>query len=170
MRALKQQLKWVLLRYEAVEPRIWADMARPYRYAETQKFTDATVRSLSRFKQQRHGQAGVSEGPDAGVVVPGEPASGGTGSGGAAGGAFSNLFMIEDKPVSGCTHWIDLAAPARPVRLVRDMPAAPTVRYHRRRRCGLRELEQLRAHIAYTRSLPEGSISTASMTTTPCSR
>ncbi|HET9662601.1 MAG TPA: hypothetical protein VFP00_00100, partial [Burkholderiales bacterium] len=68
---------------------------------------------------------------------------------------FAGLFVIAGKPDAGCTHWIDLAAPKAPVRLVREPPASPSVRYIGAGGA-LHELEQLRAHIAYTRSLPEG--------------
>jgi hypothetical protein len=64
------------------------------------------------------------------------------------------MFVVSKEP-AGCTHWIDLAAPRAPVRVLRDPPPVSTVRYFGAGPA-LRELDQLRAHITYTRTLPEG--------------
>lgn len=154
MRALKQQLKWVFMRYEAPEPRIWADMARLYQFAEAQKFTTTAV---AIFPGSQESGTVNREYLKALMLAASSPESlPPTGQDLAARlvAHFSGLFMMSDKPADGCTHWIDLAQPNRPVRMVRDIPRSSTVRYVGAG-AGLRELEQLRAHIAYTRSLPE---------------
>jgi hypothetical protein len=155
MRALRQQLKWVLLRYGAAEPRIWEGMARLYQYADSGKFADEAIAIFpgssgsGSIKQEYlkalmlHASSTESLQPacqDLAVRLVAH---------------FSKNFVLEDGPYVGCTHWIDLAAPKAPVRMVQTIPDLPTV-------CfigagdGLQGLEQLRAHIAYTRSLPDG--------------
>lgn len=155
MRALKQQLRWVLLRYENVEARIWNDMARLYQSAESRGLTEQTV---AVYPGSAQGGTVKQEYLKALMLAASSPESlhpVGQDIAARLVAHFSKLFVIEDVPYAGCTHWIDLAAPKRPVRMVRDIPDVPTVRYIGAG-AGLRELEQLRAHIAYTRSLPEG--------------
>lgn len=155
LRALRQQLRWALLRYETAETRVWADLARLYQFAETAGFADEAI-----------------------AVYPGS-----SGSGTAkqeflkammlAASATESLqplgqdiaarlvahccksFVIDKEPREGCTHWFDYASLKSPVRVLRDPPASATVRYIGAGPA-LKELEQIRAHIAYTRSLPEG--------------
>lgn len=155
LRALRQQLKWVLLRYGAVESRIWEGMARLYQYAETKSFADEAIAIFpgssgsGTIKQEYlkalmlYASSTESLQPacqDLAVRLVAH---------------FGKRFVLEDGPYVGCTHWVDLAAPKAPVRMVQNIPDLPTV-------CfigagdGLQGLEQLRAHIAYTRSLPDG--------------
>jgi hypothetical protein len=155
MRALKQQLKWVLLRYEIVESRIWRDMARLYQVAESRNFADHAVAvypgtAAAGTVKQEYLKALMlaASSPESLPPVGQDLAS-------RLVAHFAGMFLLESKPVSGCTHWFDLAAPNRPVRLLRNVPQVPTVRYIGAGPA-LRELEQVRAHIAYTRSLPEG--------------
>jgi hypothetical protein len=68
---------------------------------------------------------------------------------------FGKQFVLEDGPYVGCTHWINLAEPRAPVRMVHNIPDLPTVCFIGAGE-GLQGLEQLRAHISYTRSLPDG--------------
>ena len=155
MRALRQQLKWVLLRYGAVEPRIWENMARLYQYADGKGFTDEAIAifpgsSGSGTVKQEYLKALML---DASSTESLQPACQELAVRLVA--HFSKHFVLEDGPYVGCTHWVDLAAPKAPVRMVQNIPDLPTV-------CfigagdGLQGLEQLRAHIAYTRSLPDG--------------
>lgn len=155
MRALKHQVQWVLLRYEAVEPRIWRDMARLYQFAESQKFAAEPVpvfpgADASSTVRQEYLKALMLAASSPDSLQPA-----GQDLAARLVAHFSGLFVLDDKPSAGCTHWMDLEAPNRPVRLLRDVPNHSSVRYLGAG-AGLRELEQLRAHIAYTRSLPEG--------------
>src|SRR5262245_36307230 len=43
LRVLTLQLKWLLVRYGPVEPRLWQELARVYRLAEQKGFAEATV-------------------------------------------------------------------------------------------------------------------------------
>ena len=155
LRALRQQLRWSLLRYESAEPRVWSDMAKLYRYAEEKGITTEQIAvypgsSGSGTAKQEYLKALMLAASSTDSLQPGTQdlttrlvAH------------FAGVFVIADKPGEGCTHWIDLAAPKAPVRLVREPPASPSVRYIGAGGA-LHELEQLRAHIAYTRNLPEG--------------
>lgn len=155
MRALRQQLKWVLLRYGAVESRIWEGMAGLYQFAETKKFVDEPIAifpgsSGSGTTKQEYLKAlllSVSSteslqplSQDLAVRVVAH---------------FGKQFVLEDGPYVGCTHWIDLADPRAPVRMVHNIPDLPTVCFIGAGE-GLQGLEELRAHISYTRSLPDG--------------
>lgn len=154
LRALRQQLRWALLRYDAAEPRVWADMARLYQYAEGKGFTTEPVAiypgsSGSGTARQEFIKALMLAASSTDSL---QPASQDLATRLVA--HFSGFFVISDK-ADGCTHWIDLAAPKAPVRLVREPQPSAGLRYFGAGGA-LHELEQLRAHIAYTRSLPEG--------------
>ena len=155
LRALRQQLRWALLRYESAEPRVWTDMANLYRYAEEKGFTTEQIAvypgsSGSGTAKQEYLKALMLAASSTDSLQPGcqDLTT-------RLVAHFAGFFVIELKPNDGCTHWIDLAAPKAPVRLVREPPPSPSVRYLGAGGA-LHELEQLRAHIAYTRSLPDG--------------
>ena len=155
LRALRQQLRWALLRYESAEPRVWTDMARLYQYAEEKAFTEEQIAvypgsSGSGSAKQEFLKALMLAASSTDSL---QPASQDLATRLVA--HFAGMFVIARNADAACTHWIDLAAPKVPVRLVRQPPPSATVRYIGAG-AGLHELEQLRAHIAYTRSLPEG--------------
>lgn len=155
LRTLRQQLRWTLLRYEVAEPRIWGDMAKLYRHAEEQGFAAEAIAvypgsSGSGTPKQELLKALMLAASSTESLQPGSQDLATR-----LVAHFAGFFVISDKPESGCTHWIDLAAPKPPVRLVRQPQASATVRYFGAG-AALHELEQLRAHIAYTRTLPEG--------------
>ena len=155
LRALRQQLRWALLRYEAVEPRVWTDMAKLYRYAEEKGFASEQIAvypgsSGSGTARQEYLKALMLAASSTDSLQPGSQDLATR-----LVAHFAGLFVIADKPAEGCTHWIDLAAPKAPVRLVREPAPSASLRYIGAGGA-LHELEQLRAHIAYTRNLPEG--------------
>jgi len=155
LRALRQQLRWSLLRYEPAEPRVWSDMARLYQYAEQQGFVAEPVAvypgsSGSGTARQEFLKALMLAASSTDAL---QPVSQDLATRLVA--YFAGFFVMSEKADAGCTHWIDLAQPKAPVRLVREPPASRSVRFFGAGG-GLHELEQLRAHIAYTRSLPEG--------------
>lgn len=155
LRALRQQLRWALLRYEVAEARVWNDMAGLYQFAEKAGFLDEPVAvypgsSGTGTVKQEMLKALMLSASSTGSL---QPVSQDLAARLVA--HFARFFVIAKEPVDGCTHWFDLAAPGTPVRLVKRAPDAPTVRYIGAG-AGLKELEQLRAHIAYTRSLPPG--------------
>ena len=155
LRALRQQLRWALLRYETAETRVWSDLAILYQFAETKGFVDEAIAvypgssGSGTVKQELLKALMLSASATDSLPPVGQDIAARIVA------HFSKLFVIAKEPDEGVTHWIDLAAPKAPVRLVKNPPSSPTVRYIGAG-SGLRELEQLRAHIAYTRGLPEG--------------
>lgn len=154
LRCLRQQLRWNLMRYELPETRVWVAMANLFEMAERKGLLDEMIpvypasASASTVRQEfMKGMMLAASSTDslqpAGQDLTVRIAS-----------YFSGMFMVSKEP-EGCTHWIDLAAPKAPVRVLRDPPKVPSVRYLGAGPA-LRELGQLRAHITYTRSLPEG--------------
>lgn len=155
LRALRQQLRWALLRYEMTEPRVWADMALLYQYAEEKGFATEPVAvypgsSGSGTAKQEYLKALMLAASSTDSLQPGAQDLATR-----LVAHFAGFFVIAPQPDPGCTHWIDLTAPQVPVRLVREPPPSSSVRYFGAGGA-LHELEQLRAHIAYTRSLPDG--------------
>ena len=154
LRCLRQQLRWNLMRYELPEARVWTAMARLYETAEGEDLLDEMIQvypassgTSSPRQEFMKGMMLAASSTDslqpAGQDLAVRIAS-----------YFSGMFVVSREP-EGCTHWIDLAAAKAPVRVLRDPPPVPTVRYLGAGPA-LTELGQLRAHIAYTRTLPEG--------------
>ncbi len=128
LRALTLQLKWTLLRYGLVEPRIWNDLARLYRLAEQKGWADAEVAVYP----GSHGGGSVkgeflkalmlsASSPDGLPPVRQEIAE-------RAVAHFSRSFVLSAKP-EGCTHFFDLAAPRAPARLLKGVQPVATVRF-----------------------------------------
>lgn len=154
LRALRQQLKWILLRYGLVEARIWNDLARLYQFAEAKGFTDdaAVIHpgtdSRTTVKQEflkalMLAASSTDSLHPLGQVIAARLVS-----------HFSETFLLVTEPSEGCTHWFDLAVPKAPARVLGGVAETATARFFGAG-LGLHEIEQLRAHIAYTRSLPE---------------
>ncbi|MBI4195485.1 MAG: hypothetical protein HY526_10445 [Betaproteobacteria bacterium] len=155
LRALRQQLRWALLRYESAEQRVWSELAGLYKVAEAKGATDQPVAiypgssGSGTVKQELLKALMLSASSTDSLHPVGQDIAARVVS------HFSGLFAIAREPDEGSTHWFDLGAGKPPVRLVKNAPDADTIRYIGAG-AALRELEQLRAHIAYTRSLPEG--------------
>jgi hypothetical protein len=155
MHTCRQQLKWALLRYETAEQRVWDEMARLYQRAEGDNFTDSEVQvhpasRLGGSIKQEYLKALMLAASSTETL---QPVCQGLAVNLVA--FFASKFVMEDGPYVGCTHWIDLAAPRAPVRMMSEIPDIATVRFIGAGE-GLQELEQLSAHISYTRSLPPG--------------
>jgi hypothetical protein len=154
LRCLRQQLRWNLMRYELPEARVWSAMARLFEMAEQEGLLDETIAVYP--------VSGAPSTPRQEFLKGMMLAASSTDSLQPAGqdlavriaSYFSGMFVVSKGP-EGCTHWIDLAAARAPVRVLRNPPQVATVRYIGAGPA-LRELGQLRAHITYTRTLPEG--------------
>jgi hypothetical protein len=142
------------MRYESPEARVWTAMARLFETAEAGGLLEESIAlypgssGTSTVKQEflkgvMLAASATDSLPPAGQDLAVRIVS-----------YFSGMFVVSQDP-EGCTHWIDLAAPRAPVRVLRTPPSAATVRYVGAG-SAVRELEQLRAHIVYTRALPEG--------------
>lgn len=128
LRTLTLQLKWTLLRYGLVEPRIWSELARLYKLAEEKGWAETEVAVYP----GSHGGGSVkgeflkalmlsASSPDGLPPVRQEIAE-------RAVAHFSRQFVLSAKP-DGCTHFFDLAAPKAPARLLKGVQPAATVRF-----------------------------------------
>lgn len=128
LRALTLQLKLTLLRYGPVEPRIWSELARLYRAAESKGFADSVIE----IYPGSHGAAGVKEqflrammlaasATDGLPPVRQEIAE-------RAVAHFAKSFRLSTRP-EGCTHCFDLANPKAPVRLFKGAQPTATLRF-----------------------------------------
>ncbi len=145
LRALIQQLKWVLLRYAAMESRIWTDLARLYQLAERKGFADAPIaiypgaHESGTVKQEfLKGLVLAASSPDSLAPLRLEVAERVTAH-------FSGAFRLSDNP-EGCTHCFDLGAPRTPVRLLKGAAQTATLRFFGATGA-LAGLEQLTRHI-----------------------
>ena len=64
VRALTLQLKWKLLRYGPVEPRIWVELAQALLDRRTERLCRRRDRGLPRRTRREHGEARVPHGDD----------------------------------------------------------------------------------------------------------
>jgi hypothetical protein len=154
VRCLRQQLRWNLMRYERPEARVWTTIAELFAIAEAQGLLDESIalypgsQGTSTVKQEFLKGAMLAASSTDSLQPAAQDLAVRVVS------YFSGMFLVSTEP-QGCTHWIDLDAPKPPVRVLRTPPAVSTVRYIGAGPA-LHELEQLRAHITYTRGLPEG--------------
>ena len=128
LRALTLQIKWSLLRYGLVEPRVWAELARLYQAAEQKGIAE--------------GEAAIYPGAHGGGTVQREflkalmiCASSTDGLpplrqeiAERAVAHFAAGFRLSAAP-DGCTHCFDMAAPKAPVRMYKGVTPSPTMRF-----------------------------------------
>lgn len=128
LRVLTLQLKWILLRYGPVEPRIWSEIAGLYRAAEQKGFADnaftiypgahgeTTVKR--EFLKAMMLAASSSDGlPPARQEIAERTVA-----------HFSGAFRLSTRP-DGCTHCFDLATSRAPARLFKGAEPTPTLRF-----------------------------------------
>jgi len=127
-RALTLQLKWILLRYGLVEPRIWTDLAQLYRLAEQKGWADGEVA----IYPGSHGSGTVkreclkalmlsASSPDGLPPVRQEIAE-------RAVAHFAQFFVLSSKP-EGCAYSFDLAEAKAPARLLKGVTPTATMRF-----------------------------------------
>jgi hypothetical protein len=116
IRALGQQLKWLLLRYGPIDGTLWGQIGSVYAFAETKGFADKecalfdTSQGLSSPKLELIRVLMLYAGsadcllPD-GIEVAERTVA-----------LFSSRFMLEVEPEAGCTHVFDLAMRKPPMR------------------------------------------------------
>ena len=128
LRALTLQLKWSLVRYGPIEPRVWSELARLYQSAEQQGIAE--------------GETAIYPGAHGGGTVRREFLKALMLSASSTDGLplmrqeiaeravahFSAGFRLSATP-EGCTHCFDLATPKAPVRLLKGVAPSPTVRF-----------------------------------------
>jgi len=152
LRALALQLKWVLLRYGPVEPRIWSEIARLYRLAEQGGMADGAITIYlgergTTTPQREFLKAVVlaASSPDGLLPARLEIAE-------RAIAHFAGAFRLSTRP-EGCTHCFDLALSKPPVRLLTAANATETRRFFAASEA-LAELGRLTARISESGAIP----------------
>jgi len=152
LRALTLQLKWIVLRYGLVEPRIWTDLARLYQLAEQKGWADGEIA----IYPGSHGSGTVkrellkalmlsASSPEGLPPVKQEIAE-------RTVAHFSQAFSLSARP-EGCTHCFDLAVPKAPARLFKGAVPSATMRFFGAGRA-IADLGQMAAWITEQGQLP----------------
>ena len=128
MRVLTLQLKWLLLRYGPVEPRLWTEMARLYQIAEQKGFADGAIAVYP----GAHGESTIKEEFLKSLMLAASSTDGlppvKQQIAERAVAHFAGAFRISRKP-DGCNYCFDLGAPKLPVRLFKGAAASPHMIY-----------------------------------------
>jgi hypothetical protein len=152
MRVLTLQLKWLLLRYGPVEPRLWGQLARLYQIAEQKGFAETKVsvypgvhgdgtvkheflKSLMLAASSTDGLPPVRQQIAERVVAQ-----------------YAHLFRLSRAP-EGCNYCFDLAAPKPPVRLFKGASAGASMLFFGAGE-GLAELTRLTKHVVESGAIP----------------
>lgn len=154
IRALTLQLKWKLLRYGPVEPRIWSELAQVYSIAEQRGFADGVITIYpgvlgeSTVKREFLTAMMFSAASPEGLPPLRQEIAERTAA------HLASAFRISTRP-EGCTHCVNLASPGPPVRLFKGVEPNATLRFFGAGR-GFVELNQLIGKIRGTGAVPEG--------------
>ncbi len=129
LRALTLQLKWQLLRYGPVDPRIWAQMGRLYAYAEERGFATASVvvypGKFGESTVQREFLKGVMlniSSTDSLLPAKLEVAE-------RIVAQFSEFFVMNRQPAKGCHYYFDLNEDKLPARVMSRLQMTPGLRF-----------------------------------------
>lgn len=153
-RALTSQLKWQMLRYGPVEPRIWSELAQVYAIAEERGFADSDITiysgalGASRVRREFLTAMMFSASSPEGLPPLRQEIAERTAA------HFASSFQISTRP-DGCTYCVDLAAPGPATRLLEAMEPRATLRYFGAGR-GLADLNQLIGTILEQGTVSEG--------------
>lgn len=153
LRALTLQLKWELIRYGPVEPRVWAEIARLYRLAEQAGVAEGAIAIYpgehgTTTPQREFLKALVlaASSPDGLLPMRLEIAE-------RAIAHLAGAFRLSTRP-EGCTYGFDLALSKPPVRLLNQPDSRETLRFFAARDA-LADLDQLTARILRGGVTPE---------------
>ncbi|MGE0560067.1 MAG: hypothetical protein AB7E73_03340 [Burkholderiales bacterium] len=155
IRVLTLQLKWLLVRYGPVDPRIWAAIGRLYQFAEASGFAGAEVA----IYPGAHGGGSVQQellkalmlsvsSTDGLSPLRQEIAE-------RAVAHFAPGFRVAAQPGPGCGYCFDIAAGKPPLRIVGAPPAQPTARFFGAG-AALAQLQKVEAAIRETGAIPSG--------------
>jgi len=155
LRTLTLQLKWILVRYGPVDPRVWADLGRLYQVAEATGFADLTVQ----IYPGSHGGGSVRQEMLKALVL-GVSSTDGLSPmrqelAERAVAHFSGGFRIARQPGPGCGYCFDIAGGKPPFRVVGDRALPATVRFFGAGDA-LAELQKVEAAIRETGAIPSG--------------
>ncbi len=153
LRALTLQLKWVLVRYGPVAPRVWADVGRVYQFAEAMGIAGSEV--------------SIYPGAHGGGTVRGEFLKAVMLSVSATDrlsplhqeiaervvANFSSGFRLAEQQGPGCGYCFDLTGGKPPFRVMGDQPVRPAARFFGAG-TALAELRKVEATIRETGAIP----------------
>jgi len=153
LRALTLQLKWILVRYGPVDPRVWSDIGRLYQVAEAVGFADNVIAVYP----GAHGGGSVRQeflkalmlsvsSTDGLSPMRQELAE-------RAVAHFSPGFRIARRSGSGCGYCFDIAGGKAPFRVVGEKTLPETARYFGAGDA-LAELQKVEATIRETGAIP----------------
>lgn len=153
MRALAVQLKLDLLRYGPVDPRIWSELARFYRFAEQKGYVDGVIAMYP----GAHGESTIKREFLKGLMLSASSTDGllplRQDLAEHAVAHFSPSFRLSNQP-DGCTHCFDLATAKPPVRLFKGAAPTATMRFFGAGEA-LARLNQLIGHVTARGALPQ---------------
>jgi hypothetical protein len=153
LRALTLQLKWTLLRYGLVEPRIWSEIARLYQLAEAGGFAD----SMIAVYPGSHGQSSVKREFLKAMMLSASSTDGLTPLSQEIAertvAHFSDLFQLEKTATPACSYYFDLAGARPPARLIKGTKSNDTLRYFGAG-AGLVQIRQLLLTVVETGHIP----------------
>lgn len=155
LRALTLLLKWVLVRYGPVDPKIWNDAGRLLQLAEASGFLDTQIE----IYPGSHGGGTVQReflklamlavsSTDGLSPVKQEIAERSVAN-------FSDGFRLSRTPAAGCNYCFDMTSGKPPYRLVSDQSSKPGVRYFGAGE-GMVQLTAVEAKTRETGVLPTG--------------
>ena len=129
LRALTLQLKWQLLRYGPIEPRVWAQMGKLYAYAEERGFATTPVvvypGNFGESTVQREFLKGVMlniSSTDSLLPAKLEIAE-------RIVAQFSEFFVMNRQPAKGCHYYFDLNEDKLPARVMSRLQMTPGMRF-----------------------------------------
>ncbi|MFL6582254.1 MAG: hypothetical protein ACJ8G2_16045 [Burkholderiales bacterium] len=129
LRALTSQLKWQLLRYLPVEPRIWLQMGKLFAFAEESGFANTPVAIYPGPSGESTVQREFLKGLMLNIsstdsLLPVKLAIAER-----MVGQFSEFFVINRQPAKGCHYYFDLGAGKLPARVLSRLQATPGLRF-----------------------------------------
>ncbi len=153
LRALTLQLKWILVRYGPVDPRVWSDIGRLYQFAEASGFAGNAIA----IYPGSHGGGSVRQEFLKSVMLSISSTDGLSPMrqelAERAVAHFSAGFRIAQQPGPGCGYCFDIAGGKPPFRVVGDKALPPTARFFGAGDA-LGELQRVEAVIRETGAIP----------------
>lgn len=129
MRAITLQMKWILLRYGQVEPRIWRELARLYVFAEKGGFLGDEVA----IYPGAHGMSAVRHEFLKALMLSASSTDSLTPARQELAerlvAHFGPAFRFADAPAAGANYYFDLETSVPPARLIRRDEVKPTMRF-----------------------------------------
>ncbi|MDP1535630.1 MAG: hypothetical protein Q8L95_00425 [Burkholderiales bacterium] len=153
LRALTLQLKWILVRYGPVDPRVWTDVGRLYQFAEASGFAENPVAIYPgtpgivsvREEFLKAVMLGVSA-TDGLSPLRQELAE-------RMVAHFAPAFRMAQQPGPGCNYCFDIAGGKPPFRVIGEKILPPTARYFGAGDA-LAQLQHVEATIRETGAIP----------------